>query len=49
MDKFFVNKAAGRTLSKDQIRDIWKNARRKGKEEGKQREASIKRGKDETR
>ena len=49
MDKFFVYKAAGRTLSKDQIRDIWKNARRKGKKEGKQREASIRRDTDETR
>ena len=49
MDKFFVYKAAGRTLSKDQIRGIWKDAKRKGKEQGKQREASIKRDTDETR
>jgi uncharacterized protein (DUF697 family) len=42
MDKFFLAKAAGRKLSDEEIKDIWKKAKRKGREEGKQREASIK-------
>jgi len=49
MDKFFVAKAAGHSLSKAEIRNIWKNAKHKGEREGKRQEESIKRDRDETR
>lgn len=49
MDKYFIAKAAGRTLTPGEIKSIWKNAKRKGKSEGKRRESSIKGDADEKR
>lgn len=44
MDKYFVAKAEGRTLTPDEIKDVWRKAKRQGESEGKKREGEIKRG-----
>lgn len=41
MDKYFIAKSQGRTLSREEIRETWKRAATKGKAEGKQRERDI--------
>lgn len=43
MDKYFVAKAAGRTLTNAQIKDAWKSAKKRGQAEGKRREQEIRR------
>lgn len=43
MDVYFVHRAAGKTLSPDEIRKVWKAAKSTGEREGKQREKEIKR------
>ena len=43
MDLYFVNKAAGKILSPEELKRAWKKARSEGEAEGKKREAEIKR------
>lgn len=43
MDAYFSAKRRNRKLSAEEIRDTWKQARKKGEQEGKDREADIKR------
>lgn len=42
MDFYFVSKAAGRTLSADELKNEWKRQKAAGKAEGKKRESTIK-------
>ena len=42
MDVYFVNKAAGRTLSASELKKEWKRHKAAGEAEGKNRESSIK-------
>ena len=44
MDKYFIAKAEGRTLTPKEIKDAWREAKKKGESEGKKREGEIKRG-----
>lgn len=41
MDRYFIAKADGRTLTAAEIKDAWKTAKRKGDVEGKRREQDI--------
>jgi len=41
MDRYFIAKAQGRTLTPAQIKSAWKAAKRKGDAEGKRRERDI--------
>ena len=43
MDKYFVAKSEGRTLTPDEIKRAWGEAKKKGESEGKKREGEIKR------
>lgn len=43
MDRYFVAKSQGRTLSASEIKQAWKSAKRKGEADGKQRESDIRR------
>lgn len=45
MDVYFVAKAVGRKVTKEELKDAWKKAKSKGQQEGKQRESEIKREK----
>lgn len=45
MDAYLTSKSKGRTLSKDELKRVWKRASAKGKAEGKARESEIKREK----
>lgn len=42
MDVYFVNKAAGRTLSASELKQEWKRQKAAGEAEGKKRESTIK-------
>lgn len=42
MDIYFVNKAAGRTMTEDELRDEWKRQKKAGEAEGKKRQSTIK-------
>ena len=44
IDKYFIAKAEGRTLTPMEIKDAWREAKKKGESEGKKREGEIKRG-----
>ena len=44
IDKYFIAKAEGRTLTPKEIKDAWREAKKKGESEGKKREGEIKRG-----
>lgn len=44
MDKYFIAKAEGRTLTPDEIKDAWRKARKHGESAGKKREGEIQRG-----
>jgi len=46
MDKYLVAKAQGRTLTPGEIKSAWREAKKKGEAEGKQREEEIKRSGD---
>lgn len=41
MDKYLEAEANGTSLSKEQIRSLWKSAKAEGKREGKARENDI--------
>ena len=43
MDKYIVAKVAGRTLTPDEIKKAWKDAKKSGEAEGKRREQEIRR------
>jgi len=43
MDAYFINKIAGRKMTADEIRNIWKKAKEAGTREGKQREKEVRR------
>ena len=43
MDKYFIARAAGRKLSPEEIRAVWKKAKADGKKQGKQSEEEIRR------
>ena len=43
MDKYIVAKVAGRTLTADEIKKAWKDAKKSGEAEGKRREQEIRR------
>lgn len=43
MDVYFTNKAAGKTLSPEELKRAWKKAKSEGEAEGKRRESEIKR------
>ena len=43
MDKYIVAKVAGRTLTADEIKKAWKEAKKSGEAEGKRRERDIRR------
>jgi uncharacterized protein (DUF697 family) len=43
MDAYFINKVAGRKLTADEIRNIWKKAKEAGTKEGKRRENEVRR------
>jgi uncharacterized protein (DUF697 family) len=43
MDKYFVARAAGRKLSPEEIRSVWKQAKAAGQKAGKEREQEIRR------
>lgn len=45
MDLYFINRAKGKRLSPDEIRNAWKKARAEGERQGKERADEIKRGK----
>lgn len=42
MDVYFVNKAAGRTMTESELKKEWKRQKAAGKAEGKKRESTIK-------
>jgi uncharacterized protein (DUF697 family) len=43
MDRYFFVRAAGRKLTPDEIRSVWKQAKAAGRKAGEEREAEIKR------
>lgn len=43
MDLYFVNRAAGRRLSAEEMKKAWRKAKEEGSKEGKRREKDIKR------
>lgn len=47
MDAYLSHKAAGKTLSADRIKQIWKEALKKGKKDGRQRESEIRKDEQE--
>ena len=47
MDKYIVAKVAGRTMTPDEIKKAWKDAKKSGEAEGKRRQEEIRRNADE--
>ena len=47
MDKYIVAKVAGRTLTADEIKKAWKDAKKSGEAEGRRRQEEIRRNADQ--
>lgn len=43
MDVYFIHKRAGRKMTADEIKDVWKKAKKTGEREGKRREQEVRR------